>query len=237
MTATPYFLPGWCLGRGPLQSMVDATRGRFLDLPGYHDSPLIEDFDAAIAALAGQLPEASPIVGWSIGAQVALAIAARFPDKVSRLALVAATPSFVQREAWPHAMPPAMLADFAAGIAADAEAMLPRFVGGFNRGDAQAKTVTSELLRLADPRPAAEVLATGLHWLRDVDLRDEISAISVPVLLLHGTADPLMPLATAEWLAARLPAARIAPFTDCAHAPFMSQPEAFLAELTAFLHD
>ena len=66
---------------------------------------------------------------------------------------------------------PEMLAEFAANVAADVEAMLPRFVGGFNRGDERAKAVTRELLERADPRPSAATLATGLDWLRDVDLR------------------------------------------------------------------
>ena len=206
-------------------------------LPGYRDMPLIGDFDAAVAALAARLAPGTRLCGWSLGAQLALAIAARFPEKVGKLVLVAGTTSFVQRDGWPHAMPPDMLAEFAAGIAADAEAMLPRFVGGFNRGDARAKDVTRELLELADPRPATEVLVTGLNWLRDVDLHNDATKIKAPTLLIHGTADPLMPLPAAEALAALIPGAEPAPFADCAHAPFISQPETFIARVQAFLHD
>jgi pimeloyl-[acyl-carrier protein] methyl ester esterase len=129
-----------------------------------------------------------------------------------------------------------MLADFATGVAADIEAMLPRFVGGFNRGDARAKAVTSELLELADARPSGAVLATGLNWLRDVDLRPLAPQIKAPTLLIHGTNDPLMPLAAAEALAALIPGAEMAAFADCAHAPFLSQPDAFNARLSAFIN-
>jgi pimeloyl-[acyl-carrier protein] methyl ester esterase len=134
-------------------------------------------------------------------------------------------------------MPPTMLADFTAGIAADAEAMLPRFVGGFNRGDARAKEVTRQLLELADPRPSGDVLLAGLAWLREVDLRDDAPRIKAPALLIHGAADPLMPLAAAEALAALIPGARLDAFADCAHAPFISRPDDFVASLQAFLHD
>ena len=153
------------------------------------------------------------------------------------MVLVAGTTSFVQRDGWPHAMPPDMLAEFAAGIAADVEAMLPRFVGGFNRGDANAKAVTLELLKLADPRPAGEVLGTGLNWLRDVDLRDSALQVKAPTLLIHGGADPLMPLGAAEALAALIPGAKLAVFDDCAHAPFMSRPDDFLATVRDFLNE
>ncbi len=237
MTAPLVFLPGWCLGRGPLNAAVDALQGTIFDLPGYGKAPLITDFDAAVADIAGRLQPGTTLAGWSLGAQLALAVAARAPDKVGKLLLVAGTASFVQRDGWPHAMPPEMLAEFTAGIAADVEAMLPRFVGGFNRGDARSKEVTRQLLDLADPLPPAATLAAGLDWLRDVDLRPELARIEAPTLLIHGANDPLMPLGAAEALAAAIPGARLAPFADCAHAPFVSRPDDFLAAARRFLHD
>lgn len=237
MSAPLVFLPGWCVGRTPVSAAVTALGGNIIDLPGYGGEALIGDFNAAVDAYAARLQPGSVLGGWSLGAQMALAIAARHPDKVGKLLLVAGTASFVQRDGWPHAMPPAMLAEFAAGIAAEVEAMLPRFVGGFNRGDARAKAVTAELLELADPRPSGEVLMTGLNWLRDVDLRADAARVACPTLLVHGTADPLMPLGAAEALAALIPGAQLARFDDCAHAPFMSRPDDFLARARRFLND
>lgn len=237
MTAPFVFLPGWCVGHTPVTAAVTVLGGRIIDLPGYGNEALIADFDAAVDAIAARLQPGTTLGGWSLGAQLALAIAARHPGKVGKLLLVAGTTSFVQRDGWPHAMPPAMLAEFTAGIAADVEAMLPRFVGGFNRGDARAKSVTAELLQLADPRPSGEVLATGLRWLRDVDLRPDAPRVSCPTLLVHGAADPLMPLGAAEALAALIPGAQLAVFDDCAHAPFMSRPDEFIARARSFLND
>ncbi|WP_434515829.1 alpha/beta fold hydrolase [Dechloromonas sp. ARDL1] len=237
MTAPFVFLPGWCVGRSPVSAAVEALSGSIIDLPGYGSETLISDFDAAVDAYAARLQPGSTLGGWSLGAQMALAIAARHPDKVGKLLLVAGTASFVQRDGWPHAMPQPMLAEFAAGIATDVEAMLPRFVGGFNRGDARAKAVTSELLALADPRPAGEVLATGLNWLRDVDLRPDAAKVACPTLLIHGVADPLMPQGAAEALAALIPGAQLALFDDCAHAPFISRPDDFVARARRFLND
>lgn len=236
MTAPLVFLPGWCVGRGPLNAAVNAQNGLVFDLPGYRDAPLISDFYAAADDLAGRLQPGSALVGWSLGAQLAIAIAARAPEKVGKLVLIAGTTSFIQRDGWPHAMAPEMLADFATGVAADIEAMLPRFVGGFNRGDARAKAVTSELLELADARPSAATLATGLNWLRDVDLHPLASQIKAPTLLMHGANDPLMPLAAAEALTALIPGAELAVFAECAHAPFLSQPEAFNTRLSNFIN-
>ena len=252
MTAPLVFLPGWCLGRGPLIGAVDALNGKIFDLPGYRapqakgpvaqvplgcDAQLIEDFYAAADNIAARLQPGTTLAGWSLGAQLALAVAARAQVKVGKLLLVAGTASFVQRDGWPHAMPPEMLAEFAGNVASDVEAMLPRFVGSFNRGDARAKEVTRRLLELADPLPSAATLATGLGWLRDVDLRPLAPQVKAPTLLIHGAADPLMPLAAAKALAALIPGAQLEAFAECAHAPFISRPDDFLARVQAFLHE
>ena len=237
MTAPLVFLPGWCVGRGPLNAAVNALNGTIFDLPGYGAAPLIDDFYAAADDIAARLQPGTTLGGWSLGAQLALAVAARAPGKIGKLVLVAGTASFVTRAGWPHGMPPEMLAEFTAGIAADAEAMLPRFVGGFNRGGARAKAVTLELLQLADPRPAGAVLATGLKWLRDVDLRQAAAQVKAPTLLVNGSADPLMPLPAAEALAALIPGARLEVFADCAHAPFISTPDDFITRVAAFVNE
>ena len=43
MTAPLVFLPGWCVGRGPLNAAVNALNGQFFDLPGYGSAPLISN--------------------------------------------------------------------------------------------------------------------------------------------------------------------------------------------------
>lgn len=235
MTRSLVFLPGWCLGRGPLLTTVRALEGQFIDLPGYLDSPRCADFTDAVEQIGARLPKDCVLAGWSIGAQLALAIAVRFPDKVGKLLLVAGTASFVQREGWPHAMPESTLAEFTAAMTADPAGMLPRFVGGFNRGDDYAKEVTRRILETADPLPPPEVLADGLAWLRDVDLRTAAPLVKAPTLLIHGAADPLMPLAAAEALATLIPGAQVHSMRGCAHAPFLSQPEEFLAQARAFI--
>jgi pimeloyl-[acyl-carrier protein] methyl ester esterase len=101
MSAPLIFLPGWCVGRGPLSAAVNAENGQIFDLPGYGEAPLITDFAAAADDIANRLPSGTTLAGWSLGAQLALAVAARHPDKVGKLVLVAGTASFVQRDGWP----------------------------------------------------------------------------------------------------------------------------------------
>lgn len=232
-----FILPGWALGRGPLRATAEALGGTLVDLPGYGGTPAESDFDRAVAAIAERLPPGATLAGWSLGALVALAVAARAPAKVGRLLLVAGTAAFVRRDGWSDAMAPAVLDDFAAAVAADdAAPTLRQFVAGFNRGDARARAVTAELLRSASPLPPGNVLGHGLAWLRDIDLREEALRVAAPTLLIHGAADPLMPLAAGRALAGLIPGARLAALDDCAHAPFLSRPADFLALARPFVH-
>jgi pimeloyl-[acyl-carrier protein] methyl ester esterase len=229
-------LPGWGLGRGPLAATAAALGGTIIDLPGYGETPAEADFDTAVANIAERLAPGTTLAGWSLGALLALAVAARAPAKVGKLLLVAGTASFIQRDGWPEAMPPATLAEFASAVAADPATPLRHFVAGFNRGDARARAVTAELLRLASPSPTG-VLSSGLAWLRDVDLRAEASRVAAPTLLVHGATDPLMPLAAGQALASLIPGARLSVLDACAHAPFLSRPADFVAAVAAFVHD
>ena len=228
-------VPGWGMGRGALTDLAATLNATFIDLPGYRGTPLVKDFHVAADRLAEQLEPGQTLIGWSLGGMLSLAAAARHADKVGRLVLIAGTASFVARDGWPHAMPPEQLAEFTNLVLADVETLLPRFVGNFNRGDQRAKAITRELLDLVDPLPPLEVLATGLGWLRDVDLRPLLPAVRCPVLIVQGAHDPLMPLAGAALLAEALPDARLEVMEHAAHTPFLSDGEDFLSRVRPFL--
>ena len=78
------------------------------------------------------------------------------------------------------------------------------------------------------------MLAKGLDWLRDADLRAAVPGIVTPALIVHGDCDPLMPVAAGEWLAAQLPEARLERFAGSAHAPFLADPAHFARALGDF---
>jgi pimeloyl-[acyl-carrier protein] methyl ester esterase len=170
---------------------------------------------------------------------LALQAARLAPQKIARLILVGSTPSFMQRPDWPAAQPPDLLDAFADAITRDAAATLQRFIALLNQGDAQARPIsralTGRMLGGALPDPAT--LSSGLGWLRDVDLRATIPSIATPTLLIHGERDPLMPLAAAQWMKAQLPNARLDVFAASAHAPFLADPERFVARVSDFCHE
>jgi pimeloyl-[acyl-carrier protein] methyl ester esterase len=209
------------------------------DLPGYGAAPACAPYtlDALAAELARNAPARCDVVGWSLGAQVALAWARRAPQQVVRLALIAATPCFAQRADWPHAVTAEALAGFSKEIATGHASALRRFTSLEAQGDEKAKQVARQLraARTARNGPDSATLAAGLHILAETDLRGALASIAQPVLVLHGDRDRLAPLAAGEYLSSRLINARLCVLRGAAHAPFLSRPQETFAALMEFL--
>lgn len=232
-------LHGWGLSSAvwaPLQAHLGPNT-LTLDLPGHGSAaPAGDSLDAWADALASQLPDGAVLVGWSLGAQLALHIAAHAPHKAARLVLIAATPRFVQAPDWPAALPEATLADFRADFDTAPEATQRRFTALQAMGDGRRRDVTAALNQALTPADTAHhaALASGLQLLADTDLRTSIGNVRQPVRLIHGAEDRLMPAAAAEWLVDALPNGRLSVFTDCGHAPLLSRPADCAALIAAF---
>ena len=225
---------GWGIGHSIWQELDAGLAARCrlhrVELPGYGASAASpQSFAATAQQLADALPENCTLCGWSLGGMLALQAALLAPQRIGRLILVGSTPSFTQRADWSCAQAPTLLDTFAAAVATHAGSTLQRFIALLNQGDEQSRACGRTLNRhlLATTLPATDTLLAGLRWLRDVDLRDEIAAVRIPTLLIHGDRDPLMPLEAAQWLCAQLPQARLETFAGAAHAPFLNDPERF----------
>lgn len=224
-----------------LGALLDSTFDvRLLNLPGHGGrAPLPQNTLQDWAAdLAGQLPENTTLLGWSLGGQVAMRAALDHPDKIARLVLLASTPRFVASTEWAHGMAAADLQAFGEALIADPAATLLRFLSLQTRGMPNQKQ-TLQALRtsfLTAPPAQAESLMSGLTLLRDTDLRDDLPHLKQPALVIHGASDTLTPPGAGVWLANTLPHAQHVALTRAAHAPHLSHAEAVAAEIGQFAH-
>lgn len=225
-------LHGWGVGKAAWQPLSQALAAHcelhLVDLPGYGDVPAsAASFADTAQRLADALPAGVVLCGWSLGALLALQAARQAGPRIGGLVLIGATPCFTQRPGWLPAQPATLLDTFSAAVAEQPDSALQRFVALSNQGDVQARAVNRTLWQAlaAQPVPDTVTLLQGLHWLRDVDLRDHVAGLAQPTLLIHGERDPLMPLAAAQWLHGTLPRAQLEIVSGAAHAPFLHQPE------------
>ena len=104
-------LHGWALNSHVWDDVVPRLASEFtldcIDLPGHGSSPWqpgIHDLESLAAAVAPHLDAQCNLLGWSLGAMVALELALAHPARIEKLVLVASTPKFVASDDWPSAM-------------------------------------------------------------------------------------------------------------------------------------
>ena len=85
--------------------------------------------------------------------------------------------------------------------------------------------------------PSGTALKGGLDILRQSDLRENLSSVAQPVLVLHGEKDSVTPVTAGQYLAGHLPHARFELFADCGHAPFLSDADRVAALIEAFVSE
>ena len=194
------------------------------------------------AALSGLSPRPTCVLGFSWGGLLAVLHALEHPGAVERLALVAPAPTYP--EAWA-----AFEAEFARRQAAPAivEARAALSASGLRERDPDAFWHRAFELSVAgyfrEPARAADLSpfrvaarAQNAVWksLVGTDVRERLGTISAETLILHGRYDPV-PLAASEFLASRLPHARLVVFEDSGHTLYVEETERFVAELDPFL--
>lgn len=230
-------LHGWGLSSAVWQPLLSELEARYrltlIDLPGMGSAPALEqtNIDTMVDALLAQAPPRAIWLGWSLGGTLAMAVAAQAPQRVAGLLLVAATPCFVQREDWSQAMAANTFAAFRAALAQDSSKTLNRFATLQTRGSTAARTELGLLKRvIAESRAATGGLIATLDLLAQ-DLRPRMKRLSLPMMLILGVQDQLVPVAMAEALRTLNPGLELKRYERAAHLPFLTEPERFLADL------
>lgn len=234
-------LHGWGLHGGVWAPIVASLSKRYrlhlLDLPGHGHSAAVTpyDLDTLCQALADSVPASAYWLGWSLGGLLALAFAARHPQRVSRLALMACNPRFVTRgDAYPG-MRADLLERFAVDLLADHPGTVRRFLGLVARG-APDNHVLRDLRRNVDavPSPQVSALQGGLALLRETDAITTLGRLPMPSCLLGGVRDTLVPIEALRILHKQFPQLRLHEIEAAGHAPFMSHPDETIRILEEF---
>lgn len=179
----------------PVADCLSVPHAR-LDLPGLgRSAPTDVDDIAWLDGVLGGRSEPVVLVGHSLGAALALRYARARPDRVAGVALVA--PAFLQRRAgYALRFSPAVsftLRRSSAG--ALAERLLPEIQDAGT--DAQSalrilESAAADLRRRGVAARVAKALARASRERLRTSLRQELEALPLPVLLVHGERDPFV---------------------------------------------
>jgi len=239
-------LHGWGLHGGIWDDIVtnlaEIRCVTVVDLPGHGASSMPEGdytLQTLTTEIAQQLPSSTVLLGWSLGGMIAMQLAADYPDRVSKLILVASTPQFARGDDWPHAMDPQILAVFANNLVQDFDSTVKHFLALQVHGSNDERNTLRQLQRLAFSKGKPDPLALqgGLTILSQENIRQILVNITCPTLLIYGQQDKLVPRAVGEDLLDMLPNATLHMIKHAGHAPFLSHQQEFLQSIIRFLDD
>ena len=189
--------------------------------------------------------ERATVVGHSLGGGIAMQFSYQFPERVERLVLVASgglgreVHAMLRAAALPGAdwVLPAVARTGLLGAGAAAGRLVARL--GVHPG-ADFEGIADGWATLEDPDTCRAFLHTArsiidLHGQR-VDASDKLYlAADLPVQIVWGARDPLIPVAHAHHARELLPHARLDVFEQAGHFPFRDEPQRFVAVLNDFM--
>ncbi|WP_043991616.1 pimeloyl-ACP methyl ester esterase BioH [Vibrio sp. AND4] len=234
-------LHGWGMNGAVWQQTVESLQPYFrvhvVDLPGYgHSADVHADDLTNIADLVLQgAPEKAIWLGWSLGGLIATQIALNAAQRVSKLITVASSPKFAAERPW-RGIQPKVLTAFTDQLLEDFSVTIERFMALQAMGSPSARKDVKQLKQavLSRPQPNPDSLLVGLTILADVDLRDQLKSLSMPVLRLYGRLDGLVPIKVASDLSEQWPSTQQFIFNQSSHAPFMTEHDAFCLQIREF---
>jgi pimeloyl-[acyl-carrier protein] methyl ester esterase len=235
------FLHGWCMSSevwcGQVKSLAHDFRVITTDLRGHGRSRDVStrlDFETFASDLSDLFSHLNLrrvlLVGWSLGAQVALQAYCRLADRLAGMVLVAATPCFSASGDFLYGLMPNDVSGMRLKVERNLQRALDGFYGrmfavgeleGHPEGAAIQKTLT-----IIDP-PHCEAVQEALNSLAVADMRPLLVALQLPVLILNGEFDRICLPEASRYLAEQIAGAQRFVFNGCGHAPFMTKAEQF----------
>jgi len=212
-------ITGWAHGPEAVQPMADV---------------LADAFDVNILTGAEilrerRIPDADCIVTGSMGGLLAMEL---LPASCRKLVLISSTARFCSAAGYPCGTPEKVLRRMITQLKRDPEAVLDEFFKNVHYPCRESRQAIA--MRKNHPLDLG-ALAAGLEYLLHSDLREQVEDIKIPVLLLHGAEDRIIPSAASEWLHERLSASQLKIIGNGGHALPAHHHREVLASLNLFL--
>ena len=209
------------------RALGEITRAVALDLPGHgrSDPPGRDSMDAYRDVVLGLLDalglDRAVIVGHSLGGGIAQTLALSHPDRVAGLGLVGTGARL--------RVLPQILDGVLNDPGATAEFVIDHsYAPGL---DAAMRERASAEFRDCP----AQVTHGDFAACNAFDLMARVSEIHAPALLICGRADQMTPIKYSEYLASKIPNARLVVVEGAGHSVMIEQPEAVNRALVEFM--
>jgi pimeloyl-ACP methyl ester carboxylesterase len=240
------FIHGWTLSSAIWNLQIDALAARGLrtiayDRRGHGQSSKPEtgyDYEALTADLATLLDRLDlrnvVLVGHSMGAgEVVRYLARHGSARIGRVMLVApTTPYALRTEDNPQGVDRAIYDKMVAALQTDRQAYLAAGAPGLLGRNAEPALTEWAMSIALQAAPQAQIGC--LRAFSETDFRRDLGAVTVPTVIVHGTADsPIAPI-NAQRTQAGIAGSRVEIYEGAPHALFVTDAERFNRDLLQF---
>jgi pimeloyl-[acyl-carrier protein] methyl ester esterase len=178
------------------------------------------------------------LVGWSMGAQIAMQASAGLSGRLAGMVLVSATPCFTASEDFPYGLADKEASGMRLKVQRDTQRALDGFYARlFAEGELESRSLSSEIreLLLSIAPPDTGSVLEALDSLARADMRQFLPVITVPTLILNGSCDRICLPQASQYLKEHISGADQIVFHGCGHAPFLTRSHTFNTELVRFI--
>ncbi len=180
------------------------------------------------------------LLGWSLGALVALASYPAVRERLASLVLVSGTSKYCSSPDYPHGLPPKEPRSLSLLLKRNPH----KAMYGFHRtmftdelhSEKGFEAFERDVLPLLPP-PSPEVMVPVLQTLETADVRPVLSSIREPVLLIHGDRDLICPVDSSRYMSTQISGSQCAVLIGAGHAPMFSRSNEFNSTLAMFLEN
>jgi pimeloyl-ACP methyl ester carboxylesterase len=223
-----------------------------MDLPGFGASEMpdeeisISGYAACVDALLRHLGvERAVVVGNSMGGFIGAELAIRYRTWVDKLVLVSAAGLSIEHARHETLLKLLRLTDDVLKLGTGWVASKSDFLARRPRSRrAIFNIVAAHPERLPGPLVSEQLRSSGkpgfvgaLDALTDYPIRDRLSRITAPTLVVWGEDDALVPVKDAWEFAERIPDVRVVVYEDTGHVAMLERPDAFNALVAEFLEE
>ncbi len=169
-----------------------------------------------------------------MGAILALEAAVRLDLKVKAIVIIGGTARFCAADDYPSGFPVRNLRAMKLGMKRDPVSTLQTFFADVS--SPRQETQESINRRVERARSFGDdTLVHGLQFLQNIDLRSALADITLPVLVLHGSRDTVIPISAASFLHHEIPHSTFCSLPGAGHDMIVTHSEKVAEKIRNFV--
>ncbi|AXM90128.1 alpha/beta hydrolase [Anoxybacillus ayderensis G10] len=204
-------LPGWGMKGEVFTPLIHALQPSHVTVVAWEH---MRDVDHFLEKAEEALTVPSLVIGWSLGSLVALQLAMH--EHVQALVCIGGTSRFTMTDHYRIGWHARVVERMKEQLLRQPEKTIQSFIDML-WGEEEAEPFPYMYRHTPD-------LLLGLDYLLKTDVRDKLSSIRVPLLLIHGECDRICPPQAAQYIYERTNDCTFMLMPNVGHAPHVTQP-------------